>query len=345
MASIVRTVLRGGASAARIRGTLRAVTQPVRRANATRVVAMLGRVSGALPATVLGDDLIRLMSGPLQSALRLTRPVASDARAPRRTADFRAANTLHAAKEARNASPALRTSDSWRLPWGSPEGAARTGDAAFVDQRSSRDQGTGRRSIGESHPSIRPTGRDSGSAAFQDARGAPGRASFTSANFNPANIANGAVDARVNSYDRALVPALTAKLREYWQLTRGEQAQRSRAADASTPSSAQTSTRRFDEAAASRARPDEEYQAAQSVEQTLLRFGSGRLLSEANAFRARPSLSSVTSPTGSSDLHRRGDLNEARPGLLTTVAPTWDLSDHLADILREQALQHGIDLT
>src|SRR4051794_30263960 len=107
MVSIVQSVLRRGASAAQMRGQLLAITQPVRRNRSARAVATLGRVCGTLPATVLGDDLIRLMSGPLQRVLKPTHSVAGDVRAPLRTADF---HVPHTAKESRNTSPALRLS-------------------------------------------------------------------------------------------------------------------------------------------------------------------------------------------------------------------------------------------
>jgi hypothetical protein len=345
MTSIVRTILRGGASAARMRGKLRAVTHPVRRARPARAVATLGGVSGTLPATVLGNDLIRLMSGPLQRALSITRAVATGARAPRQTAEFHSANALHTAKDVRHVSPALRTSDWWRLPWGALEVAALTDAAVFAEPVSSRERTARRRGVRELHPAIGSTGRSERSMAFDGARTAPSRAIFTSANANLARLPNGAVNANPNPYDRGRVPALTAKLREYWQLTCSEQAQRARATDASIPSGAQMSTRGLDQSVAPSARPGEEHQAAQSVEQGLARFASGRLPSEANASRGRSSLSSVTSPAGSADLNRRADLNSARPGLLTTAEPSWDLPERLADILREQALQHGIDLT
>src|SRR5262245_3431122 len=108
-----------------MRGQLLAITQPVRRTKSARAVAILGRVCGTLPATVLGDDLIRLMSGRLQRVLKPTHAVARDAHAPLRMADFHPTNAPHLAKEARSIAPALCARESWRLPWGSVEGPVR----------------------------------------------------------------------------------------------------------------------------------------------------------------------------------------------------------------------------
>ena len=136
----------------------------------------------------------------------------------------------------------------------------------------------------------------------------------------------------LHARNSAAQPALVKKLNEYWSLSRQERSERK-----SGPISANATTAGLsDSAGLSRndARPTMTLMPARHMAERLRAFVAGRSLSSVR-------LGEPADKPGQS---------ETAPAASTAPPPhleisTRELSDLMADILREQAIQHGVDIT
>ena len=138
---------------------------------------------------------------------------------------------------------------------------------------------------------------------------------------------------------------LAVKIREYWQLTRREL---QRTVDAaSAPMLAGRGTFRTEPDALAPAADAERVPAlnASAAEERLRGFSAGRLPSEPGARREMSQLAPPGVLSADRHLNPRSALIGESASPLRAPQSNWDLSERIADLLREQALQHGIDLT
>ena len=336
MASIVRQIRRGGTSAARMRGALRAITHPVRKVSQASAGEALTRVMGSLPPEVLGENLVQLMSAPLQRALRAAPVASGDPALSRRTARLGANST-----DALGSAPLLQPSAA---------GDSRRGRRTVSGEGSVRE----RADPAPAGAFARADSRARAASIPASDRAAAERAAMSGAVPSPPTSIRGSDrrespptsdGSKVGASPLESAGVLGVKIREYWQLARREQ---QRTADAArAPMSADRATSRTDPDALAPAAGAERVPAlnASAVEERLRGFVAGRLPSELGARREISQVAPPGALAAGGHLNRRSALIGESASPLREPQSNWDLSERMADLLREQALQHGIDLT
>lgn len=307
-----------------MRSSLRAGTRSVRDAARLTRGESVFRVGSMLPANVLGHDLAMLMSEPLRRALRPTPSATDEARAPRRTANTaepgapavrrRIAEDLHAPRTGQSRESGIPPPRSSSLPDGSSSNLA----SPWLTNTTMR----ARTSLSA----------DLRTAISPEPQPDPAATPFASQ----------AVESRTpGATAAAQSPLLAAKLREYRELNRRVEArvrgpQTEAMTHESSPLAAPNAVSSSPDARSA------EFHSPQLVEERLRRFASMRLPREAATLRAR-----AVGPTPGFESQGAdpGRSRSASHAATQSADDSWALSQRLADILREQAIEHGIDLT
>jgi hypothetical protein len=286
-------------------------------------------VRNVVPQNVLGGDIFSLMSGRLQQLLLYAEQpagVPDTSRAKR--ADFAAAPQLNAVLERTEpfAPPthARRAADNF-APL---EPAHRAAARAFADSLAPHTTTRLDAPVPPHAPKLVPNTRTLATDAPVSLR-----------TFDAATVVNALTNKRAQP---ATAPALLKRLQEYWQLSRREPSREkdaSQRADAETFAGKNSSPPHDAPAGASSPRPWPELAARQAAR---------KIFSAASRPAAHPParVRQTINHDAPDKIEIQNIFNiEMKPDEARGAESGSALAESLADILREQALQHGIDVT